>query len=92
MIRGRHRGLPVAIDRAIVLPYEFEKAQDNPDPLPGIDERRSSRYSVGAFSHHIGGSTDNVEHGQTTAEKQRVGEDEVGEERGRRARDEQVER
>lgn len=26
MIRGRHRGLPVAIDRAIMLPSEFEKA------------------------------------------------------------------
>jgi hypothetical protein len=24
MIRGRHRGLPVAIDRAVVLPYEFK--------------------------------------------------------------------
>ena len=25
MIRGRHRGLPVAIDRAIMLPREFQK-------------------------------------------------------------------
>lgn len=25
MIRGRHRGLPVALDRAVLLPHEFEK-------------------------------------------------------------------
>lgn len=25
MLRGRHRGLPVAIDRAIMLPHEFKK-------------------------------------------------------------------
>lgn len=25
MIRGRHRGLPVAIDRAVMLPREFQK-------------------------------------------------------------------
>ena len=25
MIRGRHRGLPVAIDRAIMLPREFQR-------------------------------------------------------------------
>lgn len=27
MIRGRHRGLPVAIDRAIVLPNEYNKRE-----------------------------------------------------------------
>ena len=26
MIRGRHRGLPNAIDRAVMLPFEFKKA------------------------------------------------------------------
>lgn len=25
MLRGRHRGLPVAIDRAVMLPFEFER-------------------------------------------------------------------
>jgi len=30
MLRGRHRGLPVAIDRAVVLPAEFgKKDQDD---------------------------------------------------------------
>ena len=28
MIRGRHRGLPVAIDRAIMLPSEFTQKAD----------------------------------------------------------------
>jgi len=28
MLRGRHRGLPVAIDRAIMLPSQVEKAED----------------------------------------------------------------
>ncbi|GAA5966622.1 hypothetical protein JCM3765_005679 [Sporobolomyces pararoseus] len=29
MVRGRHRGLPVAIDRSILLPSELEEAQDS---------------------------------------------------------------
>lgn len=29
MIRGRHRGLPVALDRAVLLPHEFEKREDS---------------------------------------------------------------
>jgi potassium uptake Trk family protein len=32
MLRGRHRGLPVAIDRAIMLPSEFEKTDDEAPP------------------------------------------------------------
>ncbi|KAL5532056.1 hypothetical protein ACEPAF_5620 [Sanghuangporus sanghuang] len=31
MIRGRHRGLPVAIDRAVLLPFEFKKAVGYPE-------------------------------------------------------------
>ncbi|KAG1737883.1 cation transport protein-domain-containing protein [Suillus paluster] len=42
MLRGRHRGLPVAIDRAILLPYEFEKTKDEPLVPATHDERRSS--------------------------------------------------
>jgi Trk-type K+ transport system membrane component len=29
MLRGRHRGLPVAIDRAILLPSEYKKKTDD---------------------------------------------------------------
>jgi len=32
MIRGRHRGLPVAIDRAVMLPHEFTKHPEQPLP------------------------------------------------------------
>ena len=31
MLRGRHRGLPVAIDRAVMLPHEYEEAQRKKD-------------------------------------------------------------
>jgi hypothetical protein len=31
MIRGRHRGLPVAIDRAVLLPFEFQQEPDEDD-------------------------------------------------------------
>jgi hypothetical protein len=34
MLRGRHRGLPVAIDRAIMLPSEFEKTNVEPPARP----------------------------------------------------------
>ncbi|KAG2366187.1 cation transport protein-domain-containing protein [Suillus spraguei] len=33
MLRGRHRGLPVAIDRAIMFPSEFRNTNDEP-PVP----------------------------------------------------------
>jgi Trk-type K+ transport system membrane component len=38
MIRGRHRGLPVAIDRAVMLPNEFEH-EDN----AALEETRTRR-------------------------------------------------
>lgn len=40
MLRGRHRGLPVAIDRAIMLP-DFEKTKDEP-PVPVTDDDRQA--------------------------------------------------
>lgn len=45
MLRGRHRGLPVAIDRAVLLPSEFEK--------PSLLEdggHQPSQYNVNEFS------------------------------------------
>ncbi|KAI6029310.1 cation transport protein-domain-containing protein [Pisolithus microcarpus] len=45
MLRGRHRGLPVAIDRAVMLPSEFKNAEENPDPQPTVHEKRSSHHS-----------------------------------------------
>jgi len=34
MLRGRHRGLPMSLDRAIMLPHEFDKKEENP-PVDG---------------------------------------------------------
>ena len=43
MLRGRHRGLPVAIDRAVMLPVEFSQAsQDRLDEIASNNVRRSS--------------------------------------------------
>lgn len=51
MLRGRHRGLPVAIDRAIMLPSEFEKTNVEP-PAPPIthDALQSSPLSESLHS------------------------------------------
>lgn len=38
MLRGRHRGLPVAIDRAVMLPAEYKKTADIQD-----DQRSAAR-------------------------------------------------
>jgi len=35
MIRGRHRGLPMSLDRAILLPHEFDRESD--PPVVGTD-------------------------------------------------------
>ncbi|WVR05816.1 hypothetical protein IAU60_002841 [Kwoniella sp. DSM 27419] len=40
MLRGRHRGLPVAIDRAVMLPKDFTAAEEN-----AFEEERSRRAS-----------------------------------------------
>ncbi|KAI5982486.1 cation transport protein-domain-containing protein [Pisolithus albus] len=45
MLRGRHRGLPVAIDRAVMLPSEFKNTEENFDPQPAVDEKRTSHHS-----------------------------------------------
>ncbi|KAH7909367.1 cation transport protein-domain-containing protein [Hygrophoropsis aurantiaca] len=48
MLRGRHRGLPVAIDRAVMLPAEFKKQDDSASRLA---EDRQSTVRSGRFSH-----------------------------------------
>ena len=40
MLRGRHRGLPVAIDRAVMLPKDFTAAEEQ-----AFEEERSRRVS-----------------------------------------------
>lgn len=41
MIRGRHRGLPMAIDRAVLLPTEY-KTTSSVTPPSGVSSRRST--------------------------------------------------
>ena len=43
MIRGRHRGLPVAIDRAVLLPGEHLGAAEEEDALIRLDRANASR-------------------------------------------------
>lgn len=38
MIRGRHRGLPVAIDRAVLLPGEHLAAAEEEDALRRMEK------------------------------------------------------
>ena len=49
MIRGRHRGLPVAIDRAVVLPFEFRKATEE-----GLGVTRSESMRTSSASGVVG--------------------------------------
>jgi hypothetical protein len=48
MIRGRHRGLPYEIDRAIMLPDE-RLLDDNNEPRKSTDTRRSKMVAAGLF-------------------------------------------
>ncbi|OAX36883.1 hypothetical protein K503DRAFT_857719 [Rhizopogon vinicolor AM-OR11-026] len=45
MLRGRHRGLPAAIDRAILIPSEFAETKDEPPIHATHEDRRSSTSS-----------------------------------------------
>lgn len=48
MIRGRHRGLPVAIDRAVLLPEEFRPDYDlNTKSQGGISPYPRSGHNDG---------------------------------------------
>ncbi|KAI0827951.1 cation transport protein-domain-containing protein [Trametes gibbosa] len=59
MLRGRHRGLPVAIDRAVMLPYEFQHggAQD------GYGEEHDGEYVMDDQTHEHARSPEHVWHG-----------------------------
>jgi hypothetical protein len=50
MIRGRHRGLPVAIDRAIILPNEYNKEEN--EKMDDILIRRPQLASELSGLHH----------------------------------------
>jgi len=48
MLRGRHRGLPVAIDRAILIPFEFKRDLENTDmdPFPRTRSQMSQNTTM----------------------------------------------
>jgi hypothetical protein len=52
MIRGRHRGLPVAIDRAVMLPKQFTESDERAfeDRVRRSRSRRASSLGDGLFS------------------------------------------
>lgn len=61
MIRGRHRGLPVAIDRAVMLPKDFSVAEENAfnaeaDRLSRARSRREGSMTSAAMTTARGGS------------------------------------
>ena len=64
MLRGRHRGLPVAIDRAVMLPFEFQPHQSE-------DETRvpSWEYGNGAeagYSNSDANENDDINNAEKT--------------------------
>jgi hypothetical protein len=48
MLRGRHRGLPVAIDRAVVLPFEFKRDDRAGDVEDSTEMQRFATVMTGA--------------------------------------------
>ncbi|PKS10183.1 hypothetical protein jhhlp_001933 [Lomentospora prolificans] len=58
-IRGRHRGLPYGLDRAILLPSESRFAKEAAEPVPGLPRMNTavSTGSTTALSRRITAST-----------------------------------
>ncbi|VDC02697.1 unnamed protein product [Peniophora sp. CBMAI 1063] len=54
MLRGRHRGLPVAIDRAVVLPFEFRRAAEDSLGMPRSETLRTSASGVAGSDSQAG--------------------------------------
>ncbi|GJE92662.1 TrkH-domain-containing protein [Phanerochaete sordida] len=78
MLRGRHRGLPVALDRAVLLPHEFERPADGAAPAQAQPHVASPLRMGGALpeeheygeykEHKTGGSAGgSVEDSERTA-------------------------
>lgn len=70
MIRGRHRGLPIAIDRAVLLPSDLEKHGDDTATRASADTgdtnlrmrpTRTSLSSMTAVAPQSGGGLETVE-------------------------------
>ncbi|KAK8865865.1 hypothetical protein IAR55_001013 [Kwoniella newhampshirensis] len=59
MLRGRHRGLPVAIDRAVMLPKDFTAAEETAfeEERSRRASRRASMFTDEVFTHTRRGSS-----------------------------------
>lgn len=62
MIRGRHRGLPVALDRAVLLPHEFERREDGADEVqdppaqePNVMSEKRQQPDAASVAHEKDG-------------------------------------
>jgi len=62
MIRGRHRGLPVRIDRSIMLPSELEGAQE-----PATEDEYDGEWQSAAVVEEEATTLDPLEHRQGSA-------------------------
>ncbi len=60
MLRGRHRGLPIALDRAVLLPYEFIKHTEGGRHSRSADhtERITAQEAVNVECIEDGGEKD----------------------------------
>lgn len=54
MLRGRHRGLPVAIDRAVMLPHEFRQRTPDNEPEEGSNLSRPESLAGASFADGTG--------------------------------------
>ncbi|KAF8740254.1 TrkH protein, partial [Rhizoctonia solani] len=66
MLRGRHRGLPHAIDRAVVLPWELMGRQGQNRSFNGLDtlgNRQSMTAEPGSFEGHSTSRAPTTAHG-----------------------------
>lgn len=58
MLRGRHRGLPIALDRAILLPHEFQlrsqQTQQQQNPDNSVDSEKQESPDSDRKSFHTG--------------------------------------
>ncbi|KAI0317188.1 cation transport protein-domain-containing protein [Amylostereum chailletii] len=56
MLRGRHRGLPVAIDRAVLLPFEYRREGDEGERADGLGTTSMRRTMTTATqsAHNVG--------------------------------------
>ncbi|KAI0776245.1 cation transport protein-domain-containing protein [Trametes elegans] len=73
MLRGRHRGLPVAIDRAVMLPYEFKEGLQD-----GYGEETYGDYAMSEQYDYQGTATSD-----STSDRSRASGEHRRDDRGR---------